>query len=299
MDQVIWPRVEDHIPNPDVDYVDIHDRMHLYAKIAAPEEWVNGEKDAPPSRNILFNGPHGVGKSLLAAHLTLQIGERLGTKVPMLVVECSLGTKEWKLNGTVRQIPDGSTPFIAGPFPASIHLANQARACVLVAEEISSLNPEAQKMFNRMTDWRRSIDLPETGKQYRLDPGCRVIVIGCMNPTVYGGVHILNQDLRSRFFIEDIPHPNIEEEKEILQSICPYADRQLIELSAQLASDSRTDATEYQLAPRDMAGFLTTVHTSEDLKFALSGIAALFEGKTERRLIHEKIWSVFKVKMEN
>lgn len=185
MINIIRPSLEDRVPTLGTPYVDVHGILDEILKLILP----NGA-DVPPA-NVILNSLHGLGKSLLAHTLAIEAGKKLKKPVPLVVVECSEDTREYHLRGSAMQLPDGSTGFVLGPMPLAIELANEAGFCILNVEEISKLPPGTQGQFNAMTDWRRSVDIPQLGKQYRLEQGCHVVVVATMNPCFHPDTDVL------------------------------------------------------------------------------------------------------------
>jgi hypothetical protein len=298
--KVIAPKVEDHIPSPDSEYIDVHGILDTSLSLVAPQEWIDEEEGAPPSSNLLFNSPHGMGKSLLSATLAVKLSELLSKPVPAIVFECSEDVRDYHLKGNFVLNDDGSTSFVLGPFPAAIHLANEAGCCVLVAEEISALTPGAQKQFNCMTDWRKGLYIPQIGTYYGLEGNARVIVVANMNPEGYGGVYSLNADLRSRFDECIIPYPSMEEEEQILKAICTYTDPGVIEKACQLARDTRPGCKgkqtfDYQLSTRDLVKLVENIHKlKNETEIPLQFVLNKFEGE-DWATVENQIVAIFNV----
>jgi MoxR-like ATPase len=289
--EILWPEPESLFVGDIPPYVDVHGLLEMMAEMTDPTNTEHGNPGHP-----LLNGHHGLGKSLLAANLVKKVEERVGHKVPLVPFDCSEDTFELMLVGSPRVVPGGETPFIPGPFPTVIHLANQVGVCVFVAEEISALTPGAQKVFNRLTDWRDGLYVPEINQYLRIDPGCEVIIVGTMNPSGYGGVYNLNDDLRSRFDEILVPLPTQKQERDILEAICPWASRAVIEQAIQVAASSRTKATAYSLSTRDLARFLGNYYRLQKTKngrvFALTMLANKFEG-SDRNTMVDRIEAAF------
>jgi hypothetical protein len=287
--RILATPAEELIPELDVKYVDVHGLRDSCLRQIRPH------KDTPPT-NLLFNSPHGRGKTLLAADLTLSLGQERPSPVPLIIYDCSEDTREYDLIGTPTPTEDGGFAFQLGPFPLAIKLANEEGSAVLLAEEISALSPGAQKAFNRMTDWRKGIYVPQIGRMYKLNPGANLIVMATMNPSAYGGVYMLNQDLRSRFAEIQVPAPTRAQMIKILKSVCPWSSKQSIDRAAQLADESRSDATEYSLSTRDMAYMLKIAHRDGDLAFALQATLNKFEG-SEKAVMADRINGIFSTKL--
>lgn len=291
MNAIIRPTLDEKVPVVTIPYVDIHGLLPQLLTLVLPDD-----SDTPPA-NVLLNSIHGLGKTLLASTLAVEAGKRLKKKVPLVTVECSEDTREFHLRGSVTQMSDGSTGFVLGPLPLAIELANEAGFCILNVEEIAKLPPGTQGQFNAMTDWRRSVEIPQLGKTYKLREGCHVVTVGTMNPAMYGGVYSLNVDLRSRFneFIVPIPEP--AEEARILKKVCPWSKADVIENLCRLAKETRTEATEYKVSTRDLVQFLQNLRRLQEIKPCLQLLANKFEDGRERDLVRDRINGVFAVRV--
>lgn len=247
-----------------------------------------------PSSNLLLNGPYGVGKSLMAANIAQDLSEQLDVDVPMVTVDCSEGTMEYHLKGMNIGVGAGETPFVLGPLPGAIDLANKVGVCILNAEEINALTPGAQAVFNALTDWREGIEVPQVSKRYSLNPGCRLIILASMNDSVFGGVFSLNADLRSRFDELRVDYPGAEDERKILMALCPYAEGAFVEKAIQLAKESRTETFDTSLSTRDLVKLLQNTRKLGAAEMSLQMIANKFEA-SERSTIADRIKALFRV----
>ena len=284
--QILKTPAAELIPDPKVDYVDVHNILGPSLDMIIPDPSV-------PSANLLLNSPHGLGKTLMAAVMAKNLGKKIGSPVPMIVFDCSEDTREYDLVGMPTVLADGTTAFQLGPFPLALELANECGCAILLAEEISALPPGAQKSFNRMTDWRSGIYVSQVGRMFRLDPGATLVVMGTMNPAVYGGVYSLNQDLRSRFSEVRIPAPTQKQMEQILKSVCPWANPDHVIMAAKLASESRSEATEYSLSTRDMVQLLQTIHRANGVvDFPLRLIVNKFED-SEMNTMADRVDAIF------
>jgi hypothetical protein len=286
-----WPSPESLFPQVNEVFVDVHGHLEKSIILTTPVDGV-------PPANLLISGIHGTAKSLMSATLAVELGERRGRPVPVVTYDCSEDTFELMLTGSSRVVPGGETPFIPGPFPTAIKMANECGLCVFIAEEISALTPGAQKVFNRITDWRRGIYVADVNQYFRLDEGCHVIIVANMNPSGYGGVYTLNQDLYSRFDPIRVPLPNREQEKRILKATCTFASSDIIDKVIQLGTDSRTNATETSLVTRDLVKILNNIERfnraglPED-SFPLEMALNKFEGRSDRTTMADKIDAIF------
>lgn len=203
-------------------------------------------KEIAYKSNLILVGPKGVGKTLSV------LSYCASTETPAVIMDCCEDTRRSHLVGQYIQ-KDSDTPFLLGPLPTAIDIANEYGRCVLVLEEINALTPHIQKILNPLTDFRKRVDVPEAQKTYRLNPEAKLWVFGTMNFTSYGGVYDLNEDLKSRFRIGTIDYPSTKDELSILISLLGAEQEPLLRKLITLASETRTASMSYALSTRDLA----------------------------------------------
>jgi MoxR-like ATPase len=247
---IAWPDKATLTPRVAGTYVDVHGLQEDALRLIDPAE------DAPEP--LLLHGEQGLGKSLLAATLAVGLAERRGHHVPMITYDCSMDDQKWDFRGSFVGV-GGDTVYVPGPLPLAVQMANECGRAVLCLEEINTLKPGAQKELNGLLDWRRGIWVSDVGRMFRTDENCHLIVIGTMNPAGFGGLHVLNPDLRARFSEMRMPYPEETQEARILRRLCPKADRSHIGALCAVAVASRTDAVEYKLSTRDLERCLRNI----------------------------------------
>jgi len=289
--QILRTPASDLVPDPKTPFVDVNGVFDDALDYIVPGDI--------PVQNLLFNSKHGLGKTLLCAHLIKKLGEKLGLAVPLVTFDCSEDTREWDLIGMPTVLPDGSTAFQLGPFPLAIDLANEVGCAALLLEEISALPPGAQKVCNRMTDWRNGIYVAPVGQMFRLNSGATLIVLATMNPSAYGGVYSLNQDLRSRFGEEKLDPPTRAQMEKILKKVCPWAKPALVKQVAQLSEETQAESLEYSLSTRDMVQLLQKIQRKKGkLESPLRQVMHKFEG-TEMNTVADRIDGIFATRLKS
>ena len=214
------------------------------------------KQDSPTP--LCFVGPKGTGKTLAIAHFASE------NNIPIIQYDCSENTRKGDLIG--RYILRGDeTEYQLGVLPTAIELANDKRKAILVLEELNALAPNMQKQLNQLLDWRRHV-FADNGKTYKLNKGAKLLVCATMNPSTYGGVFELNEDLISRWAQVWVEFPTVEEEKSIVNlngfnvKLLPFnSDGSQIttEQIWRLVGETRTDdALSYALSPRDTVQLL-------------------------------------------
>ena len=219
------------------------------------------KQDSPTP--LCFVGPKGTGKTLVIAHYASE------NNIPIIQYDCSENTRKGDLIG--RYVLRGDeTAYQLGVLPSAIELANVTGKAILVLEELNALAPNMQKQLNQLLDWRRHV-FADNGKTYTLNQGAKLLVCGTMNPSTYGGVFELNEDLISRWAQIWVEFPSQEEEESIAvmngfnPKILPYTEtgHQLkTEHIWRLVSETRTtDGLSYALSPRDIVQLLQGYET--------------------------------------
>ncbi|MHA1836186.1 MAG: CbbQ/NirQ/NorQ domain-containing protein, partial [Candidatus Odinarchaeia archaeon] len=138
--------------------------------------------------------------------------------------------------------------------------------------------------------------------------GAKLLIGATSNPSNYGGVFEINEDLRSRFATLWFDYPTKEKEIEILKAYGSLDDS-LNELLIRLATETRKAVSrneiEYALSPRDLVRFTQILKlyrekfsSDEALKKALEIIVlGKYEDIDERTLVSRRIESIFGLKV--
>ena len=166
-------------------------------------------KDIGYGNGVVLVGPKGIGKSLSIASYAV------ANNLPLVTFDCSEDVRRAQLLGAYI-LRGNETPFVLGPIPTAIEIANETGACVLVLEEINTLTPQMQKVLNAVSDFRRRIEVNEAKAVFALKPEARLLIAGTMNHAGYGGVYDLNEDLKSRLNMIPLDYPASAEESKIL-----------------------------------------------------------------------------------
>jgi hypothetical protein len=277
-------KVEDFLLSSCPPYVDIHCLIALYNKVAFQD-------------NLLVKGPKGDGKSLsfvFWAH---------STKTPIIKVKCSEDVKDKHLTGSFILRP-GETPFILGPLPTAIDIANEYGRAILVFEEINALTPQAQKQLNELLDFQREVSIAQISKTYRLSDNANLWCVATMNPSVYGGTYDLNEDLRSRFSEVEIDYPKHGQEVKIINANVPFSEvtikdtnkatyDEFVKNCINLANETRKGGMGYSLSSRDVVRAVRGVfQLGLSVEESLQLIACKFENE-DRNVIIQRITSTF------
>ena len=247
---------------------------------------------------LLEEGPKGVGKTLGVASFAD------AEQIPMLQFDCSENVRRTDLIG--RFVLKGEeVSYMLGILATAIEVANQHGKAILVFEEINALSPNMQKVLNQLLDWRRHVYVPEVYRTYNLKPEARLLIMATMNPSTYGGVFQMNEDLKSRFAELQVTYPDEAHEVEVINVANADLPKEIQRQILLLAKETRNSKTlSYALSPRDVAmfarlyGSYQTVFKSEAkaLKYALkTSVQDRYEEDSERKTIAERIRSIFGV----
>ena len=194
---------------------------------------------------LLLIGPTGTGKTLSQAAYCQQ------RNIANLQADCSEGTKKADLIGRF-VILEGTVWFQLGTLPAAIEIANQLKTAAIDFEEVNGLLPHMQKIVNQFLDYRDHVYIPEIGRLFKVNEGCKLMVFATMNPSTYGGTHELNKDFEDRFTPFKVPYPSSEQEFEILEheGVPENIVRSLIQLGMELRASMASGDLDSSPSPR-------------------------------------------------
>ena len=118
---------------------------------------------------------------------------------PCQVFTCSEDIRKHDLLGSPI-MEKGSSLFMPSSILQAIDIANnhETKTCVLILDEINTLESGVMKNLNENMNWFEGIYVPLVGKKWKLNNDSKIIVIGTMNPN-YTATNELNRELESRF----------------------------------------------------------------------------------------------------
>lgn len=264
--------VEDFAPIQGLKYVDTAKLHPLFDKIAFHS-------------NVILVGPKGIAKTLSVASWAAN------NEIPLVTFDCSEDVRRSHLIGMLT-LRGNESPFLLGPIPTAIEIANEQGHCVLCFEEVNALTPQCQKILNPIGDFRRKVEVPECRRVFRLDPGAKLWVTATMNFSVYGGVYELNEDLKSRFRMIPLEYPSKGEEKGILNQIFGKGlDKNVVRDILTLAHETRQKSLAYSLSTRDVVQVIEDIELC-GLQTALWMASGRFEGQ-DRDFYKTRVKSIF------
>lgn len=177
-------------------------------------------------KNVLLKGPTGSGKTKLAELLSNVFGQPLhqvNASVD-LDAEALLGHKTLSYSEGKQEIE-----FIPGPVTRAA-----ANGHFLYIDEINIAKPETLPILNGMLDYRRTIANPFTGEVVKAQPGFNVIA--AINEGYIGTVP-LNEALKNRFVVIEVPYIQGDTLKEMLKNQSQQKDEEVLSKFVQLSSD--------------------------------------------------------------
>ncbi|KIL48813.1 hypothetical protein KP77_20240 [Jeotgalibacillus alimentarius] len=188
-------------------------------------------------KNILLKGPTGSGKTKLAESVSHTFNQ------PMYSINCSVDLDTEAMLGfkTIEQIEGKSSiTFVEGPV-----IQAMKKGHILYIDEINMAKPETLPILNGVLDYRRTITNPFTNEVITAAEGFKVVA--AINEGYIGTVP-LNEALKNRFIVVDVPYIKGETLKTVLQSQSTLQDERLIDQFVQLSADLFTQVQNGQVS---------------------------------------------------
>ena len=198
-------------------------------------------------KNVLLKGPTGAGKTKLAELISYFFNQ------PMYSINCSVDLDAEALLGyktlTYDDQNNAHITFIPGPVENAMKNGE-----LLYIDEINTAKAETLPILNGVLDYRRMVLNPFTGETVRAKENFGVIA--AINEG-YIGTAPLNEALKNRFIVIEVPYLQGEALKEMLseQSLLDDSKQldQFVTLSADLQSKVRDgQISEEAASPRSL-----------------------------------------------
>ncbi|SFB11333.1 MoxR-like ATPase [Lentibacillus halodurans] len=177
-------------------------------------------------KNVLLKGPTGSGKTRFAETLSNLFNQ------PMFNVNCSVDLDAESLMGFKTIAYEGDKQmieFVPGPVTNSMK-----HGTFLYIDEINMAKPETLPLINGVLDYRRTITNPFTEEIITAKEGFGVVA--AINEGYVGTVP-LNEALKNRFIVIDIPYLEGEQLKKLIQDNSLLDHEHTIDLFVRLSND--------------------------------------------------------------
>lgn len=220
-------------------------------------------------KNVLLKGLTGSGKTKLAETLSYLFQQ------PMHSINCSIDMDAEALLGfktIANRNGETTIDFVPGPVVKAMN-----RGHLLYIDEINMAKPETLPILNGVLDYRRMITNPFTGDVIKGNE--HFGVIAAINEGYVGTVP-LNEALKNRFVVIDVPYIQGQELKQVLAQQSSLENEQLINTFTRLSADLLTLVQNGQVS-EEAASIRALIDTC-DLAIYLPPLRAIERGIVDK-----------------
>jgi len=239
-------------------------------------------------KNLLLKGPTGSGKTKFAETLSHVFAQ------PMYSINCSVDLDAESLIGFKTLAYEDEKQvieFIPGPV-----INAMTHGTFLYIDEINMAKPETLPLINGVLDYRRTVTNPFTNEMVTATAGFNVIA--AINEGYIGTVP-LNEALKNRFIVIDVPYIEGEQLKELITTETEVIDSGTINMFVQLSADLITAVNQGKLS--EEAASIRALLDACDLstvipvkRAILRAIVDKLEEERERELVLNIVDTLFK-----
>lgn len=187
---------------------------------------IDGISALSMGKNVLLKGPTGSGKTKFGETLSQLFNQ------PMFSVNCSVDLDAESLLGFKTLAYEDEKQvieFVPGPVTSAM-----TNGTFLYIDEINMAKPETLPLINGVLDYRRTVTNPFTNEIMTAEKGFNVIA--AINEGYVGTVP-LNEALKNRFIVIDVPYIEGDQLKQLIQTDTTLTDETTIDLFVKLSTD--------------------------------------------------------------
>lgn len=231
------------------------------------------------NKNLLLKGPTGAGKTKLAETLSYLFNQ------PMYSINGSVDLDAESLMGFKTLEYENNKQvieFVPGPVTQAME-----HGAFLYIDEINMAKPETLPLINGVLDYRREVTNPFTAETIRAKNGFNVIA--AINEGYIGTVP-LNEALKNRFVVIDVPYISGEQLRSLIFSSTSLTDEDTVNKFVQLSEDLVNAVSQGKLS--EDAASIRALLDACDLstvipvkRAILRAIASKLEEEREKQLV--------------